>query len=177
MTTAAPATWEPPASIPKAELVSISERVLARSDVPFDVREDVFRINALGLDWDIGGEVFTPNDPSRIARGPNGRQLAFFYLHGGAGDHRTRRFYRLCVAGAFLAVVLGVVVETIDRGSGLPAWSLLALGAAVVAAQPLRDIGRASGRALIPVLVGTARLQIVFGVLLALGLWVEVLLS
>src|SRR5919204_831347 len=89
--TAAAGAWEPPASIPRQELVSISERVLAQPDIPFDVREDVFRISALGLDWDIGGEVFTPRDPARIARGPNGRKISFFYLHGGAGDHKTRR--------------------------------------------------------------------------------------
>jgi hypothetical protein len=33
-------------------------------------------------------------------------------------------------------------------------------------------VGRAAGRELIPVLVGTARLQVVFGALLALGLWI-----
>jgi 1,4-dihydroxy-2-naphthoate polyprenyltransferase len=93
------------------------------------------------------------------------------------GARRTRRFYRLCVSGAFAGVVAGVVVDAIDRGSGLPAWSLLAFGALVAAIEPMRTIGHASGRALIGVLVGTARLQIVFGVLLALGLWIEVLVS
>ena len=93
------------------------------------------------------------------------------------GERRTRRFYRLCISGAFVAVLVAVIVDAIDRGSGLPAWSLLAFGAAVAAVEPMRAIGRASGRALIGVLVGTARLQIVFGVLLALGLWVEVLVS
>jgi 1,4-dihydroxy-2-naphthoate polyprenyltransferase len=93
------------------------------------------------------------------------------------GERRTRRFYRLCVSGAFAAVLAGVLVDAIDRGSGLPAWSLLAFGAAVAAIEPMRVIGRASGRALIGVLVGTARLQIVFGVLLALGLWIEVLVA
>ena len=93
------------------------------------------------------------------------------------GEHRTRRVYRLCVTGAFVAVLVGVVVDAIDRGSGLPAWSLLAFGAIVAAIEPLRAIGGASGRALIGVLVGTARLEIVFGVLLALGLWIEVLVS
>ena len=93
------------------------------------------------------------------------------------GEHRIRRFYRLCVTGAFVAVLAGVVVDALDRGSGLPAWSLLALGAVVAALGPLRAIGHASGRALIGVLVGTARLQIVFGVLLALGLWIEALVS
>jgi 1,4-dihydroxy-2-naphthoate octaprenyltransferase len=93
------------------------------------------------------------------------------------GEHRTRRFYRLCVWGAFAAAVAGVVVDAIDRGSGLPAWSLLAVGAVPAAVEPVREIGWARGRALIGVLVGTARLQIVFGLLLALGLWIEVLLS
>ena len=93
------------------------------------------------------------------------------------GKRRTRRLYRLCVSGAFAAVLAGVLVDAIGRGSGLPAWSLLAFGAAVAAIEPMRVIGRASGRALIGVLLGTARLQIVFGVLLALGLWIEVLVS
>jgi 1,4-dihydroxy-2-naphthoate octaprenyltransferase len=93
------------------------------------------------------------------------------------GDARTRALYRACVVAAFAAVVLGAVVEALDEGSGLPPWSLLALGAVVVAIEPIRTIGHASGRALIGVLVGTARLQIVFGVLLALGLWIEVLIS
>lgn len=92
------------------------------------------------------------------------------------GDHRTRWFYRLCVAGAFAAVLAGVVVDA-AQGSGLPAWSLLAFGAVVVAVEPVREVGRAGGRALIGVLVGSARLQIVFGILLALGLWIEVLVS
>jgi 1,4-dihydroxy-2-naphthoate octaprenyltransferase len=93
------------------------------------------------------------------------------------GDARTRELYRVCVVAAFGAVVLGAVVEALDEGSGLPPWSLLALGAVVAAIEPMRTIGHSSGRALIGVLVGTARLQIVFGVLLALGLWIEVLIS
>jgi 1,4-dihydroxy-2-naphthoate polyprenyltransferase len=93
------------------------------------------------------------------------------------GEHRTRRFYRLCVSGAFAAVLAGAVVDAIDRGKGLPTWSLLAFGAVVTAIEPMGAIGRASGRALIGVLIGTARLQIVFGFLFALGLWIEVLVS
>jgi hypothetical protein len=37
--------------------------------------------------------------------------------------------------------------------------------------MPLRIVGRASGRELVAVLVGTALVQSVFGGLLALGLW------
>ena len=88
------------------------------------------------------------------------------------GERRTRRFYRLCVVVAFGAVALGAVVGALDEGSGLPPWSLLALGAAVAAIRPFERVEGASGRELVPVLVDTARLQVVYGALLALGLWI-----
>jgi 1,4-dihydroxy-2-naphthoate octaprenyltransferase len=88
------------------------------------------------------------------------------------GVARTRALYRVCVVVAFGAVALGVVVEAVDEGSGLPSWSLLALGAAAAAIRPFERVGRAAGRELVPVLVDTARLQVVFGALLALGLWI-----
>ena len=68
--------------------------------------------------------------------------------------------------------VLGVVIGAIEEAGGLPELGLLALGSLPVAVRPLRDVGHARGRALIPVLVGTAALQAVFGALLAIGLWV-----
>jgi 1,4-dihydroxy-2-naphthoate polyprenyltransferase len=88
------------------------------------------------------------------------------------GDARTRALYRVCVVVAFGAVVFGVVVEALDEGSGLPSWSLFALGAAAAAIRPFERVGRAAGRELVPVLVDTARLQVAFGALLALGLWI-----
>jgi 1,4-dihydroxy-2-naphthoate octaprenyltransferase len=88
------------------------------------------------------------------------------------GDHRTRSLYRSCIVGAFVALVLGSLVDVLDEGSGLSPWSLLALAAAVAAFGPFQRIGKAEGRDLIPVLVSTARLQVVFGGLLALGLWI-----
>jgi 1,4-dihydroxy-2-naphthoate octaprenyltransferase len=88
------------------------------------------------------------------------------------GDRRTRTLYRGCVVAAFAALVLGVVVHAVDQESGLTPWSLLALAAAVAAVGPFERVARAQGRDLIGVLVGTARLQVVFGALLALGLWI-----
>jgi 1,4-dihydroxy-2-naphthoate octaprenyltransferase len=88
------------------------------------------------------------------------------------GHRRTRTLYRGCVVGAFAAVVLGVAVEVFDPGSGLTPWSLLALVAALATIGPFENVARAQGRDLIAVLVGTARLEVVFGALLALGLWV-----
>ncbi|MGA9161610.1 MAG: 1,4-dihydroxy-2-naphthoate polyprenyltransferase [Actinomycetota bacterium] len=86
------------------------------------------------------------------------------------GERRTRALYRVCVLGAFAAVALGVAVGALADGGGLSAWSLLALAAGTAAVGPYEQVGRAEGRELIPVLVGTARLQVAFGALLALGL-------
>jgi len=87
------------------------------------------------------------------------------------GDHRTRALYRLCVGATFGAVVVGTLVDLADEGSGLPPWSLLSVAALPLAVRPLRAVGLAGGRALVQVLIATARLQLAFGALLALGLW------
>lgn len=88
------------------------------------------------------------------------------------GDRRTRTLYRVCIVGAFAAIVLGTLVDVLDEGSGLSPWSLLALAAAVAAVGPLQRVGQAQGRDLVPVLVATARLQVAFGAAFALGLWI-----
>jgi 1,4-dihydroxy-2-naphthoate octaprenyltransferase len=88
------------------------------------------------------------------------------------GDRRTRTLYRVCIVGAFAAIVLGTLVDVLDEGSGLSPWSLLALAAAVAAVGPFQRVGQARGRDLIWVLVATARLQVAFGAALALGLWI-----
>jgi 1,4-dihydroxy-2-naphthoate octaprenyltransferase len=80
------------------------------------------------------------------------------------GDARTRTLYVVLLAVAFASVAAAASAVR----SLLP---VLAALAAPLAAGPLRVVrGRAQGRGLIPALVGTARLQLVFGVLLALGL-------
>jgi 1,4-dihydroxy-2-naphthoate octaprenyltransferase len=89
------------------------------------------------------------------------------------GDRRTRALFRLSVGAAFGAAIIGVLVDLADEGSGLPPWSLLSLAAVPFAVPPLRAVRDAAGRTLVPVLVGTARLQLAFGALLAIGLWVE----
>lgn len=77
------------------------------------------------------------------------------------GDARTRGFYVVLVAAAF-ACVVGI-------GFARPG-AFVALVAVAVAVAPVKVVrGGAKGPALIPVLGGTGRLQLVFGVLLALG--------
>ncbi len=88
------------------------------------------------------------------------------------GEHGARRLYRALVVLALASVPAAVLVEIASEGSGMSQWALLALASWVLAIRPMEQVGTAEGRALIPVLVGTALLQATFGVLLALGLWV-----
>jgi len=99
-------SWEPPVRIEKAEMVRISDALLAETNIDFAETEDVFRIHANGLDWDIGNVVYEPKDPSKIAVGPDGKKLALFMMHGGASDWRSierlartfcgKRGYKVC---------------------------------------------------------------------------------
>ena len=81
------------------------------------------------------------------------------------GDSRTRSVYATMLVGAFALVVV--------TAAWRPA-ALLALGAASLAIRPIRVIrSGASGPGLIPVLVATGKVQLVFGILLATGLAVS----
>ena len=88
------------------------------------------------------------------------------------GSRRARLVYRSLVVLSYTAVVIGVVVGIADETAGLPMWALLALASWPIAIRPMESMGAAQGRELIPVLVATSLLTLVFGVLLALGLWV-----
>jgi 1,4-dihydroxy-2-naphthoate octaprenyltransferase len=87
------------------------------------------------------------------------------------GQRRARALYRALIVAAFATIVLGVATGIVEAGYGLSQWALLALAAWPLAIGPVEAVGSAEGRALVPVLVGTAQLQLVFGALLALGLW------
>jgi 1,4-dihydroxy-2-naphthoate octaprenyltransferase len=78
------------------------------------------------------------------------------------GDRRTRTFYGVLVG---LAFVVGVALVAVTP------WTLLTLLAAPLALGPFRAVRTgAGGRALIPVLRDTGRLQLAYAVLLAVGL-------
>jgi 1,4-dihydroxy-2-naphthoate octaprenyltransferase len=83
------------------------------------------------------------------------------------GDGRTRWLYVALLVGACVAVPL--VAGLGDR----PA-AVLALAATVLGRRPVLAVLRGDrGPALVPVLVDTGRVQLVFGLLLALGLWIS----
>jgi 1,4-dihydroxy-2-naphthoate octaprenyltransferase len=79
------------------------------------------------------------------------------------GDRRTRWLYLLLLAGSYAGIG---VVALLDRPE-----AAIALPAVVLATGPARRVrGGASGPALVPVLAATGRVQLVTGLLLAVGL-------
>ncbi|RJK93380.1 1,4-dihydroxy-2-naphthoate polyprenyltransferase [Vallicoccus soli] len=78
------------------------------------------------------------------------------------GDTRTRVLYAALVAVAALVVLAAGVLSP---------WSLLGLVPFALAVRPVRAVlAGASGRDLVPVLGGTGRLLLAYGLLLGLGL-------
>jgi hypothetical protein len=66
---------------------------MARADIPVQgdggYTEDIIRIDAAGMQWDIGMSVHEPQDESRIAVGADGKKIGIFLLHGGSGDFKS----------------------------------------------------------------------------------------
>jgi 1,4-dihydroxy-2-naphthoate octaprenyltransferase len=86
------------------------------------------------------------------------------------GEVSARRLYAALVVGAFVTVVVGVLVYLLWPAAGLTQWGLFGLAAWPLAIGPLERIRTASGRELIPVLVGTATLHAATAALLTGGL-------
>jgi hypothetical protein len=81
--------WQPPESVSREDTIARSEAVLAKPDIPITEKEDIFRIHALGLEWDMGVMVREPADPTQAARGADGKKIGIFILHGGSGDYKS----------------------------------------------------------------------------------------
>jgi 1,4-dihydroxy-2-naphthoate octaprenyltransferase len=78
------------------------------------------------------------------------------------GDESTRLLYVTCIAVAFVLVLPVAMMRP---------WALVTLLAVRFAVRPVRAVAQGeSGAALVPVLQDTGRLQLVFGLLLGLGI-------
>ncbi len=105
-------SWHPPEFISREECIKDTEEVLAIPDIPTKQTEDVFRINVLGMDWDVGMVVHEPEDANKIPLGADGKKAGFFLLHGGSSDFKgierhakllASKFGFRVMAGTFLA--------------------------------------------------------------------------
>ena len=86
------------------------------------------------------------------------------------GDHAARNVYAASIVGAFTTIVVGFLVYLVSHDAGLTPWGLFGLASWFLAIGPIETSRSATGPALIPVLVGTAKLHAATGALLTLGL-------
>ena len=93
--------WEPKTFYSYEEVLASSVATRAMPDLPLKETEDIFRIESLGLPWDIGVYVTEPADPARAARGPDGRKTGFLLLHGGSGDFKSMSSLARLLAGKY----------------------------------------------------------------------------
>src|SRR4026208_2616739 len=82
-------TWEPPAVVSPEEVVNLNQQTLSLPDNPVTVREDIFRIDVLEMDWDIGVTIYEPQDGNRVPVGSDGKKVGVFLLHGGVSDFKS----------------------------------------------------------------------------------------
>lgn len=94
-------TFRPPASISRDECIRISNSVLGLPDKVVNEREDIFRVAAVGLDWDIGTVVYEPEPATEIARGADGKKISFLLLHGGSGDCKSMQVFSRLLSRKF----------------------------------------------------------------------------
>src|SRR5882757_11184260 len=94
-------TWQPPDTWSREQVIATSDAVLARPAGEVREAEDIFRLSALGLDWDIGVRVYEPQPAAKITRGADGNKVGIFLLHGGAGDYKSMERFALLFAEKF----------------------------------------------------------------------------
>src|SRR5262249_57823921 len=95
------AAGQPRATWSHEQVVATSDAVLAKAAGVVKESEDIFRLSALGLDWDIGVRVYEPQPRDSIARGADGKRVGIFLLHGGAGDYKSMEKFALLFAEKF----------------------------------------------------------------------------
>lgn len=94
MSFAAAESYDPPSYLSHDDIVSTIRTFMDRPEIPLaggekGYVEDIMRIRAVDMDWDIGMSVHQPADPRRIATGADGKRIGIFLLHGGSGDFKS----------------------------------------------------------------------------------------
>ena len=82
-------SWQPPDVVSHEDVLKLHHEVSAMADLPITISEDIFRIRALEMDWDIGVLIYQPQDLSKIPSGPDGKKVGVFLLHGGVSDFKS----------------------------------------------------------------------------------------
>lgn len=86
------------------------------------------------------------------------------------GDRAARNMYAATIVTAYATIVIGFLVYLVSPDAGLTPWALFGLASWFLAIGPIETSRTAVGAALIPVLVGTAKVHAMTGGLLTVGL-------
>jgi len=81
--------WEPPSILSRTEVVELDHEVAARRTFPARIYEDIFHIQALEMEWDIGVVIYEPQNLASIPKGPDDKKIGVFLLHGGVSDYKS----------------------------------------------------------------------------------------
>lgn len=85
--------YEPPSTVEIESIIAASDEVLKRPDIAVRGEngyiEDIIRIDAGGMQWDIGMSVHEPEKDADIRIGADGKKVGIFLLHGGSGDFKS----------------------------------------------------------------------------------------
>lgn len=86
-------SYFPPTDITKEDTRAMIRNFMAKPDLETKGErgyvEDILRINAVEMEWDIGMSVHEPVDSTKIPRGADGKKIGIFLLHGGSGDFKS----------------------------------------------------------------------------------------
>jgi pimeloyl-ACP methyl ester carboxylesterase len=82
-------SWEPPSFIPRSGVIALHDHVAAMPTVQTTTREDIFRLHALAMDWDIGLVIYEPLNIASVPSGPDGKKIGVFLIHGGVSDYKS----------------------------------------------------------------------------------------
>jgi len=94
-------TWQPPEFVDRERCIKDTEEILGQPDLAIKSTEDIFRVNTLGMDWDLGMVVHEPVDSSKIPIGADGKKAGFFLLHGGSIDFKGIERHTKMLASKF----------------------------------------------------------------------------
>jgi hypothetical protein len=94
-------TWQPPEFVDRERCIKDTEEILGQPDLAIKSTEDIFRVNTLGMDWDLGMVVHEPVDSSKIPIGADGKKAGFFLLHGGSSDFKGIERHAKMLASKF----------------------------------------------------------------------------
>src|SRR5574341_1098131 len=94
-------SWRPPEFVSREQCITDTNEIMGMPDIAIKSREDIFRVEVLGMDWDLGMVVHQPVDASRIPSGADGKKAGFFLLHGGSSDFKGIERHAKLLASKF----------------------------------------------------------------------------